>query len=278
MNKKDICKNLEQNTYRIKSYDEDELINEGTGFCFNNRGCLITAAHVIDNGKPLTDDEVKNNKILVKASRKNDKYNRYNINLCGIRIDWPNGPFREDIIIDLAVLNPADPIMNAPHLKIADKTPKVGADVIMAGFPDELEFPLLINKKIDRKHLNKVQSKKQVDKNLDYLQGMLIMQKSGMIGFSEDLVIDPQKGDGFKLNIGINYIDNAMHSGASGGPVVNNECKVVGVITKRAVTGISYPDLDNPNQEIPSGSTLSITPKTVIDYTKYQISQGGFVL
>lgn len=65
-----------------------------------------------------------------------------------------------------------------------------------------------------------------------------------------------------------------MHSGASGGPVVNEDCKVIGVITKRAVTGVSYTDMENPNQEVPSGSTLSITPKTIVDFIKYQISRG----
>lgn len=62
-----------------------------------------------------------------------------------------------------------------------------------------------------------------------------------------------------------------MHSGASGGPVINEKGKAIGVITKRAVTSVSYPDLDNPKKDVPSGSALAITPSTIIDFVNHQL-------
>lgn len=270
----DICKKLDQTTYRIRAYLEEGLIGEGTGFCYNKHGGLITAAHVLNNNKPFRKKE--KGKIKVIANAKYGPEIQYHINLCGITINWPDGPLKEDIVIDLAVLSPKVPLQNAPFLKVEaeEQEQKVGTEVVMAGFPDEIEFPLLLTKKMDRKHLNKAQSVEETNKNLERLNSALIMQKKGMVGFSEGLIIDPQHGNNFKLHVGVNYIDNGMHSGASGGPVVNNRCEVIGVITKRAVTGVSYVDMENPNQEVPSGSTLSITPQTIIDFINYQLYRG----
>src|SRR5690625_1128234 len=98
-----------------------------------------------------------------------------------------------------------------------------------------------------------------------------------MIGFTDGLIINPGRNDGWKLSVELYYIDNVMHSGASGGPVSNKSGKVVGVITKRAVTSVSYPDLEYPNKEVPSGSALAVTPSTIINYLNYQISNNNII-
>lgn len=181
MKTKDICKKLEKTTYWIRAFLDGELIGEGTGFCYDKHGSLITAAHVLNNNKPFTKEEKE--KVKVIANLKYGPEIQYHINLCGITINWPDGPLKEDIVIDLAFLSPKKPFQDAPFLKVEDEVPEVGTEVVMAGFPDEIEFPLLLTKKLDRKHLNKAQSIDKTNKDVERLNSTLIMQKSGMVGF-----------------------------------------------------------------------------------------------
>lgn len=273
MDKVQLSKKLDETTYRIRVFENGELFSEGSAFCFSHRGLLITAAHVVDGGKPFDVSRFNELKITIEAHTKTGHIKLYRPKICGININWPTGPLKDNILIDLAVLIPIEPVDNIPFLEIEDDLQPVGTDVLMAGFPDELEFPLKLDENADMTRLKKVQSEKDIKSNLSRLKGLLIMKKSGMIGFSDDLIINPDLGDGFKLKIGVFYIDNGMHSGASGGPVINSEGKVLGVITKRAVTRVSYPDLENPNKDVPSGSTLAITPKTIVYFLKYQLSK-----
>lgn len=275
MDKQKICDKTAQSIYRVKAYQDDDLFSIGTAFCFNDRGSLITAAHVLDDGKPYKENEIVEKNISFTAQRKNEEPAFYKANLCGIKIDWPNGPVNQ-IIIDLAILSPQEPKHDVPHLNINKDKRLVGQEVIMAGFPDEIEFPLLLDKKLDREYLKDKQTASEIDDNLDRLKSLLLMYKYGMIGFTDDIIIDPNLGDGFKLVVGVDYIDNVMHSGASGGPVVNENGEVIGVISKRAVTKISSSNEAIPTHEVPSGSTLSISPQTIIDFTNYMISKGNY--
>ncbi|EHK9578220.1 hypothetical protein HJA67_004631 [Vibrio parahaemolyticus] len=59
------------------------------------------------------------------------------------------------------------------------------------------------------------------------------------------------------------HLDNGMHSGASGGPVVNMSGDVVGIITQqRAVTKASQSEV--PSLVVPSGSTVAISLKPLL--------------
>lgn len=173
-------------------------------------------------------------------------------------------------------MSPKKPQQNVPHLKINIDKRFVGQEVIMAGFPDEIEFPLSLDKKLKRDYLRDKQSDGKLHDNFDRLKTLLLMQKYGMIGFTDNIIINPELGGDFKLKVGVDYIDNAMHSGASGGPVVNENSEVIGVISKRAVTRISSSNKTIPAHEVPSGSTLSISPRTIIDFTNYMISNGNY--
>lgn len=274
MDKQKICEKVTKSIYRVKAYQDDEIISVGSAFCFNDTGSLITAAHVLDNDKPFKVNEIVEKNISFTAQRKNEIPALYKANICGIKVDWPDGPVNQ-IIIDLAILSPKEPKQNVPHLNINMDKRFIGQEVIMAGFPDEIEFPLLLDKKLNREYLKDKQSDTEIDDNLDQLQSLLLMQKSGMIGFTDDIIIDPGLDD-FKLIVGVDYIDNVMHSGASGGPVVNENGEVIGVVSKRAVTKVSSSNKAIPTHEVPSGSTLSISARTIIDFTNYMISKGNY--
>ena len=85
------------------------------------------------------------------------------------------------------------------------------------------------------------------------------------IGHRSDPTIDPD-GTGRKtLDVGAYYVDNVMHSGSSGGSVADGRGLVVGIIAKRAVTKVPFPELIDPNEDVPSGSALAISTFTVFD-------------
>ena len=58
------------------------------------------------------------------------------------------------------------------------------------------------------------------------------------------------------------YIDNQMNPGASGGPVINLQGEIVGIVLQRSVTDVS--SAENPNFKIPSGTTIAVTPRIIL--------------
>jgi len=60
-----------------------------------------------------------------------------------------------------------------------------------------------------------------------------------------------------KIETDVFYIDNGMHSGASGGPIVNEEGVALGVLTQRAIT--SAHQSNNSELKVPSGSSIGIS-------------------
>jgi len=134
----------------------------------------------------------------------------------------------------------------------------------MAGFPDELEVPLLWTDAINYCHEGFKDTPAETRRKVERVKQFL-MVKSGMVGYSDSLEADPDGSGRRKLDVGVYYIDNIMHSGSSGGPVVNLQGQVLGTITKRAVTRVSYPDLAIPNKEVPSGSALAVATYTLIE-------------
>ena len=183
--------------------------------------------------------------------------------LCGINIAFP-GPLKDNLQVDVALLRPTEPRTGVEHLEVSNSRWPVGTQVLMAGFPDEMEAPLRWTDAIDRHHEGFKDTPEETEKKVESVN-QLLMIKSGMIGYSDSLMLDPEGSNERTFDVGFYYVDNAMHSGSSGGPVVNLLGQALGIITKRAVTRVSYPDLANPNKEVPSGAALAVAAYTLID-------------
>ena len=84
------------------------------------------------------------------------------------------------------------------------------------------------------------------------------MIKSGMLGYRAGVVLS----DGnLTLEGDVFYVDNQLHRGASGGPVVNRDGELVGIITQRAITSVAF--RETPDLKVPSGSTVAVSPRTI---------------
>jgi hypothetical protein len=255
---------LHRTTYAIDVYQREEKYSSGSGCCIHPQGFLVTAAHVVTGRLPIREEDWQDPDVTILARTSDGDFLRYEPAICGLTVEFP-GPLKEAIQVDLAILRPAEPRSHVEHLGVSGEKWPVGTPVLMAGYPDELEPPLLWTKAINYDYEPIKESIEESRKIAERME-QLIVVKSGMIAHSNYVSLDPD-GTGAKvLDIYVYYVDNVMHSGSSGGPVVNAQGEVIGIITTRAVTKVSWPDLQNPNKEVPSGSALAVSPHTIVEY------------
>lgn len=154
------------------------------------------------------------------------------------------------------MLIPKQRLTGVPHFQIRESELVVGEKVLMAGYPDEMELPFSFDRHLDYQH----EEVRQQRVNLEISQRILMI-KSGMIGQKHGF---DWKNPTNNIHISgeVMYIDNVMHSGASGGPVVSAGGELVGIITQRAITQVPYEE--TPGLRVPSGSGLAVTPRAFL--------------
>lgn len=252
MNKIKLADDLKLCTYLVYVFDKNDLINIGSAVSVNENGKLITAAHVII-GSGFNYDALKSPDLKVIAKTINGKFREYLVGMTAPKIQ--NTYIITPIIIDLCILKPINKMTNVPFFSICDYRNVDGTDVLMAGHPDEVRLPFNFNEKLDVQ--NKEIQKQLV--NIDISKNRLMI-KHGIVGNSSQFKFSDIKNT-TKFEGEIYYIDNAMHSGSSGGPVVNSESELIGIISERAKTSISTKEYIG--LFTPSGSTLAISPRTM---------------
>lgn len=264
MTSKEACKLLESTTYFVNIYLEEgeaqpELISKGSAVAINSTGDLLTAAHVVTTRLPIREEDVRDPNAVILAMRKGGRLARYHPLLCGLTVrvgDYLTTP----ITIDLAVLRPFEPQRGTPFLPLSIEAPQLGDFVLMAGYPEDVHLPFSFDRILNP-------ANPQIEAQRFYLDiaRRLLMVRSGMIGNRSGVVINEEYSGH------IFYIDNALHSGASGGPVMNYDGKIVGILTERAITTVPYED--TPNLRVPSGAAVALTPRIII----HQLSGMGVV-
>ncbi|MFW1911679.1 hypothetical protein [Acinetobacter ursingii] len=80
--------------------------------------------------------------------------------------------------------------------------------------------------------------------------------KQGYIGNIRRIFAN-DSSQNIKIETDVFYIDNGMHSGASGGPIVNEEGVALGVLTQRAITPAHQSN--DSKLKVPSGSSIGIS-------------------
>lgn len=253
-----LCKTVETCTYVVVVFYEDEIISTGSGVSINKSGDLITAAHVLAK-LPVREEDLKDPKLTILARTKTGEYIEYKPGVTGpaIRLEY----FREPLTIDLAILKTPSPDNEVPFMPIGEEKVEVGTEVLMAGFPDEMELPFSFDKLLDFQH-PEVRSKL---KKLEPLRPQL-MQKSGMVGHQNAITMSDDSKD-LELFGDIFYVDNVMHSGSSGGPIINEEGIVIGIVTERAITSVPFEE--TPELRVPSGSAVAISPRIMLPFIEF---------
>ncbi len=254
--RKFLLNKLKDVIYSIFVFEGDEIVSKGTGVCIHKDGFILSALHVVTsffpfNHEDLLADDIKI--IAISGSGREIELEKEPFNyIQPIKNDF----FENSTYIDLVVLKPK---LKAFFNSISYSRSKVelGEDVILGGYPEDSGAPFQFTNRLRDNH-------KQEQKNNLWKFERSLMFKRGMVGYTCPFKINNIEGDLF-------YIDTELHSGGSGGAVVNYKGELIGIITMRAIINVNVEIIDKDKRfisktEIPSGIGMAISPRTLLDY------------
>jgi hypothetical protein len=232
----------------------DERISQGTGFAYTNNGEVLTAAHVVTSRWPIKHEDYRDPNQRIFCKFPGLPIAEYRVFLCGIDIEVPG--FLGRVQLDIALLLPMQLHSAAvPHLPALVEPPKLGQRVFLAGYSEELELPVKVDKLLppDMHGLSEFIDAMHKGYMAD-MTGPLI--KLGYIGNLRRIVAqNTQIGE--QVECDVMYVDNSIHTGASGGPVFDEYGNAIGVISQRSTTIIEAGKAGKVS--VPSGCTVAIS-------------------
>jgi hypothetical protein len=231
----------------------DEKVSDGTGFAYTASGEVLTAAHVVTGRWPIRHEDYNDPDQAIYCKFSGMPVAEYRVFFCGIDLEVP--AFTGRIQLDLAILLPKQPpAVAVPYIPANVNPPKLGERVYMAGFSEEVELPFNVDRLLQHDFPGASEFREAMRTGyMADMSGPLI--KQGIVGNLRRIVAEnSQSGDHIACDV--MYIDNAMHYGASGGPVVNGLGEAVAVVSQRAVTRV---DVGEEKVRVPSGCTLAIS-------------------
>lgn len=245
----------------------DENVSHGTGFAYTAMGEVLTAAHVVTGRWPIRHDDYKDPAQVIYCKFAGMPAVEYRVFFCCIELEV--AAFTGRVQLDLAILLPKKPFAVAvPHISANVNPPRLGERVCMAGFSEELELPFNVDRLLQHDYPGALKFREAM--RTGYMADMTgPLMKQGSVGNSRRIVAEnTQTGD--RIECDVMYIDNAMHQGASGGPLVNENGEAVGVVSQRAVTRV---DVGEEKVRVPSGCTVAISLAPLLHIAR---KTGGF--
>lgn len=251
---KDLYQQIQKCCGYVTVVLRDEIISEGTCFAFTPDGEIITAAHVVTGRFPIRLEDYADPEVQIFVKFAGRPLLEYRISFCSLSIE--NAAFTERIQLDIAALAPKIKQKDVfDYLPATFTYPELGEQVFIAGFSDELSLPFNIDKiaKPDMPGMQDFLSAMKRGYMAD-MTGSLI--KKATVGNQRRIYAENSK-QGITVEVDIFYLDNGMNSGASGGPVVNENGEAIGVISQRTLTNASQDAA--PNLRVPAGATIALS-------------------
>ncbi len=232
----------------IVVFDQGEVISQGTGFAFSEDGQLLTAAHVVAGGFPVVQGEVDRESRTIVAFFMDQDPILYRPAICPVSIEGLGlqRPFQ----LDVAVVVPTEKSHRRLNFLTASiEPPKLGDCMYFGGFSDEVEIPFLLDRLLPSTTEGRDVFRRGIATGLKTrLAGSII--KHGIVGNVMEGCAELEGKTVLKQTAF--YLDNQLHYGASGGPIVDRNGIARGVISKRMVTTAN-------GAEVPAGSTLGLS-------------------
>lgn len=257
----------------ITVFIDDEKVSEGTGFAYTQEGHVLTAAHVVTGRWPIRHDDYRDPNQKIYCKFPGLPVLEYSVVFCsiGIQVSAFTGPVQ----IDLAALEPKKQEVapqSYPFIPAKVEPPRLGEQVFMAGYSEEVELPFKVDSVL-RPETSGVQAFQEA-MSKGYMADMMgPLFKRGVVGNIRRIIAENTKS-GDRVDCDVLYVDNAMHPGASGGPLFNASGEAVGVVSQRAVTSV-----DSGKQAmlpIPSGCTVAVS-LAPLDYISRKLSATGAI-
>lgn len=258
MNKIEVCNKVKKMVRQIIVDNGSKILSTGTGVVIREDGTLVTARHVVEG-----DDGVYHGRIRVRGSDSAEK--EYIPAIVGLNLDINFPDLVDPLIIDLTILKPAEPQKEVEFINICNRVSEVGTDVLIAGYPDDISLPFHFDKKLSESNPEMQKVKEVMEERFKFFFRQL-MCKSAMIGHVQNVKLGM---DVSKLGIeGVNkihaegavyWLDNHLTYGGSGGPIVNLDGELLGVICEKAFTESKMESVD----QLPSGTGMGLSHQLI---------------
>jgi hypothetical protein len=174
--------------------------------------------------------------------------------VCPIQISFQS-PSIKPLQLDIAIIVPAEHQKTKFEYLVADMNPvQLGDEMYFGGYSDEIEFPFHFDRNVDSAVEGMDVFRRQFGRGIKTLMaGPMI--KHGVVG---NVILGTAGfGGADLLSVTAFYLDNQIHFGASGGPIVSREGRAKGIIVSRAWTTADQEG--GAKLQVPSGSTRGIS-------------------
>ena len=236
------------------------VISQGSGVVIDANGFVLTANHVV--ALALNEQSY----IIVGIPYTGSGRIFYSYFFGGIQFSIGQQEMVSPMKVDLAILRPLQP-NSLPPVILEDIIPKEGTEVIMAGFPEDLKTPLDFADKFNKQSVGGEKGI-EIIRQFSYSIIPWLMLKHGIIGGVSHIFMENTMTEllgpstPLSLRAAEYWIDNTYAKGASGGPVVNREGNLLGIITEVGETTVS--DFSETiSFPVPSGSTRVLSHKLI---------------
>ena len=261
MDQIELCEKIKRSLRHIIIDDGKKVVSAGTGTVINKEGYILTAKHVVAYmGKFFP------GKLIVMSPYGKEECEYFYFSDPKLAIDINHPDLLKPIEIDLAILKPKLNIQSE-FLELYDGIATVGTDVILAGFPDDVDVPLNFIESFNLMNPDMTDAKKILEKKFIYYMRQPLFKK-GMIGNFSSISIDASDQD-IKINGASYIIDTDLTYGGSGGPIVNIDGKLLGVIVRKGFTSAKKLEIQHKNQgiveKLPSGTGFGLSHQLIIN-------------
>ena len=251
-----IIKKVQKSIVRIVLFSKGEIISEGSGTIINSSGHVLTARHVIE----MYDDYIKyNNECIIYVFTSVGRFT-YHIISTPFSIGFP---ITKDKIleqeVDIALLEPDTSRLFTTFLTpvLSSIDVEMGSDLLLCGYSEETPNLIDISQILKQETWTSIPSNIDIKKEISLLENSLkpATFKSGIVAHTTHIYTGNPP-----IHMQFIHIDNGVHGGMSGGPIIDSQGHFIAIITKRTtICANVLAEQTLLKFDVPSGNSIGIT-------------------